>query len=144
MIDDSKVVLFEQKDMKISAFIFGEALTILVDTYATLKGFHGDEDYYQHEILIRKEYFDKILQIIKNETKATTFLECIKEKFDSDRADLDIIDFCKKNNISFSYYNNISGGVDSNNLEKMQKTILSLQTQVDEARKNQYKRPWKN
>lgn len=129
----------KKNDMKITAFIQYKVLHIKVDTYCTLQGFWGDEDYYQHHIRIDEENTNKMLEILKNTTSTDTILECIKEKFSCDSADTDIIEFCKQNNIDYDYYNRIDGSIDLKDKEKMDKKIKELKEERQRDRGANYK-----
>lgn len=134
-----RIVLFEKNDMRIRAYIHYEHLWIEVDTYYTLVGFWGDEDYYQHYIIVHKENLGKLLHRLKKKVKADTLLDCIKEKFSVDSADIDLIDFCKKNKIPFGYHDRIEGSTSSEEKDKMARKIRSLKAQLQDERKHDYK-----
>ncbi len=134
-----RVTLFEKNDMRIQAYIHYEHLWIEVDTYYTLVGFLGDEDYYQHYIVVDKKYLGKLLHCLKKKVKANTLLDCIKEMFSADSADIDLIDFCKKNKIPFDYHDRIEGFTSSEEKDKMIRKIRSLKAQLQDERKYNYK-----
>ena len=124
-----RVTLFEKNDMRIQAYIHYEHLWIEVDTYYTLVGFLVDEDY----------YLGKLLHCLKKKVKADTLLDCIKEMFSADSADIDLIDFCKKNKIPFDYHDRIEGFTSSEEKDKMIRKIRSLKAQLQDERKYNYK-----
>ena len=131
--------LFEKNDFKITTFLLREEVNILVNTYATLEGFWGDEDYYTHYIRIKKVDTDRFFNALKNECKSNDLLDCMVEKFSADSADLDLISFCKRNNIQFYYWNNIDGLVNSSDKKAMNKKISALEKQLHQVRNNDYK-----
>ena len=47
-----RITLLKKNDMRIQAHIHYDNLEIEVDNYYTLEGFWGDEDYYQHYIVV--------------------------------------------------------------------------------------------
>ena len=135
-----KITLFEKNDMRIQAYIHYGHLELEIDNYYTLKGFWGDEDYYQHYIVVNKVYLGKLLHCLNKKVKADTILDCIKEKFSVDCADIDLIYFCKKYKVPFSYYDRIDGVINSEEKDKMIKKIRFLKTQLQNERKNNYKK----
>ena len=139
MSKTEQVILFEKNDMRIRAYIHYDNLELEVDNYYTLKGFWGDEDYYQHYIIVSKEYLGKLLHCLNKKVKADTLLDCIKEMYSADSADIDLIDFCQKNKIPFSYFNRIEYGTKSEDIDKMKRKIRSLKAQLQDERKHDYK-----
>lgn len=65
-----RITLFEKNDMRIQAYIHYDNLEIEVDNYYTLEGFWGDEDYYQHYIVVQKAYLGKLLNRLNKKVKA--------------------------------------------------------------------------
>ena len=125
--------------MRICAYrnkFFG--LLLNVNKYYTLQGFWGDEDYYEYFIGVNKKYLDDLLTCLRKETKAKTLLNCIKEKFNTDTADFDFIDFCKKNKIPYFYLNNIEGVTSSENKREMREKIKELKAERKILRKYDY------
>lgn len=134
-----RVTLFEKNDMRIQAYIHYDNLEIEVDSYYTLKGFWGDEDYYQHYIAVQKAYLGKLLNRLNKKVKADTVLDCIKEMFSADSADIDLISFCQKNKIPFIYYDRIGGSTSSEQKDMMIRKLRSLKAQLQDERKYDYK-----
>lgn len=134
-----RVTLFEKNDMRIQAYIHYDNLEIEVDSYYTLKGFWGDEDYYQHYIVVQKAYLGKLLNRLNKKVKADTVLDCIKEMFSADSTDIDLISFCQKNKIPFIYYDRIGGSTSSEQKDMMIRKLRSLKAQLQDERKYDYK-----
>lgn len=123
-LDPNEVILFKKKDFRIRIYFEKSILYIEIDEYYTLKGFHGDEDYYQQYVVIEKP------ELFRNLTYQSEYhssiLLCIKELFHSYTADIDIMEYCQNNNIPFLYFNRISGGIKSDDKVEMDKCIKDL------------------
>ena len=86
-----RITLLKKNDMRIQAHIHYDNLEIEVDNYYTIEGFWGDEDYYQHYIVVQKAYLGKLLNRLNKKVKADTVLACKKEMYSTDSADIDLI-----------------------------------------------------
>ena len=130
--------LFKQNDYLIKIFINNGIINVEVNTYCNLQGFWGDKDYYTHYIRIEKTDTDKFIEALKKECNSNDLFACLVEKFSKDSADLDVISFCKKNDIAFYYFNNVEGFIESSDEKKMENKRRSLQGQLSKARNRNY------
>lgn len=137
---DVKITLFEKNDMRIQIYVdtYGN-LELEVDRYYTLKGFWGDEDYYQHYVIIKKDNVEIFFGNLKQHCVSDSLLLCCKEKFCCDSADLALIDYCKKNKIPFFYWDNITGSILSDDKYYMKKLMSRLNSKIKKLRDKDYK-----